>query len=78
LVTFSEENRLKVFENRVVRKILGPKRDEIKGNWRILHKRGLLTKCYLGDQIKKNGMGGRSMYYVQERENTGQNFGGEN
>jgi hypothetical protein len=26
-----------VFENRVLRKILGPKRDEITGEWRTLH-----------------------------------------
>jgi hypothetical protein len=29
-----EENRLKVFENRVLRRILGPKRDEVTGGWR--------------------------------------------
>jgi hypothetical protein len=26
-----------VFENRVLRRIFGPKRDEVKGNWRKLH-----------------------------------------
>jgi hypothetical protein len=30
-----------VFENRVLRKIFGPKRDEIIGGWRKLHKKGL-------------------------------------
>jgi hypothetical protein len=29
--------RLKVFENRVLRLIFGPKRDEITGEWRRLH-----------------------------------------
>jgi len=29
--------RLKVFENRVLRRILGPKKDEITGEWRKLH-----------------------------------------
>jgi hypothetical protein len=29
-----EENRLKVFENRVLRRIFGPKRDEVTGGWR--------------------------------------------
>jgi hypothetical protein len=29
-----EERRLRVFENRVVRKIFGPKRDEVTGEWR--------------------------------------------
>ena len=28
---------LRVFENRVLRKIFGPKRNEIKGEWRRLH-----------------------------------------
>jgi hypothetical protein len=32
-----EECRLRVFENRVLRKIFGPKRDEVTGEWRELH-----------------------------------------
>jgi hypothetical protein len=32
-----EEHRLRVFENRVLRRIFGPKRDEVTGGWRILH-----------------------------------------
>jgi len=28
---------LRVFENRVLRRILGPKRDEVTGEWRKLH-----------------------------------------
>jgi hypothetical protein len=32
-----EEHRLKVFENRVHRRIFGPKRDEVTGGWRKLH-----------------------------------------
>jgi hypothetical protein len=32
-----EEYRLRVFENRVLRRIFGPKRDEAEGGWRILH-----------------------------------------
>jgi hypothetical protein len=34
--TFWEEHRLRVFENRVLRKIFGPKREE-DGSWRKLH-----------------------------------------
>jgi hypothetical protein len=30
-----------VFENRVLRRIFGPKRDEVTGEWRILHKEEL-------------------------------------
>jgi hypothetical protein len=32
-----EESRLRVFENRVLRKAFGPKRDEATGKWRKLH-----------------------------------------
>jgi hypothetical protein len=32
-----EERRLRVFENRVLRGILGPKRDQVTGEWRKLH-----------------------------------------
>jgi hypothetical protein len=31
------EYRLRVFENRVLRRIFGPKRDEVTGEWRKLH-----------------------------------------
>jgi hypothetical protein len=36
-VTLREEYRLRVFENRVLRRILGPKRNEVMGEWRKLH-----------------------------------------
>jgi hypothetical protein len=36
-LTLREEHRLRVFENRVLRKIFGPKTDEVKGEWRKLH-----------------------------------------
>jgi hypothetical protein len=36
-LTLRKENRLRVFENRVLRKIFGPKRDEVTGEWRRLH-----------------------------------------
>jgi hypothetical protein len=32
-LTLRDEDRLKVFENRVLRKIFGPKRDEVTGGW---------------------------------------------
>jgi hypothetical protein len=32
-----EEHRLRVFENRVLKRIFGPKRDEVTGEWRKLH-----------------------------------------
>jgi hypothetical protein len=36
-LTVREERRLRVFENRVLRRISGPKRDEVTGEWRKLH-----------------------------------------
>jgi hypothetical protein len=32
-----EEHRLRVFKNKVLRRIFGPKRDEVTGGWRKLH-----------------------------------------
>jgi hypothetical protein len=32
-----EELRLRVFENRLLRRIFGPKRDEVRQEWRKLH-----------------------------------------
>jgi hypothetical protein len=33
----TEESRLREFEKRVLRRIFGPKRDEVTGEWRRLH-----------------------------------------
>jgi hypothetical protein len=44
---FREECRLRVFENRVLRRIFGPKRDETAGE------SVLLTRYYSGDQVKE-------------------------
>jgi hypothetical protein len=35
--TLMEEGGLRVFQNRVLRRVLGPKRDEVTGEWRKLH-----------------------------------------
>ena len=40
-LTLREERKLRVFENRVLRKIFGPKRDEVTGEWRKLHNKEL-------------------------------------
>jgi len=39
--TLREERRLRVFENRVLRRLFGPKKDEVKGEWRKLDKEEL-------------------------------------
>jgi hypothetical protein len=36
-LTLREEHRLRVFENRVLRRIFRPKRDEVTGGWIKLH-----------------------------------------
>jgi hypothetical protein len=36
-LTLREEHRLRVFENKVLRRIIGPKMDEVTGGWRKLH-----------------------------------------
>jgi len=36
-LTLRKERRLRVFENRVLRRMFGPKRDEVTGEWRKLH-----------------------------------------
>jgi hypothetical protein len=40
-LTLREEHRLRVFENRVLRRIFGPKRDELRGSYRKLHNEAL-------------------------------------
>jgi hypothetical protein len=54
--------RIYIFENRVLRRIFGPKRDEVTGEWRKVHneelKAVLLTRYCSGDKIEKNEMGG--------------------
>jgi len=36
-LTLREKRRLRLFENRMLRRIFGPKRDEVTGEWRKLH-----------------------------------------
>jgi len=47
-----------LFENRVLRKVFGPKRDEVTGEWRKLHNEELndLYSC-AGGKIETNEMG---------------------
>jgi len=81
-LTLREVCRLRVFENRVLRGIFGPKRDEVTGEWRNLHLRSLMIctahqiQVLLGDQIEKNKTDRAfGMYGGQKR--CIQDFGGE-
>jgi len=80
-LTLREEDRLRVFENRVLRRIFGPKRDEVTGEWRKVHN-DKLNDLYSsptigsGDKIEKNEVGGVCSTYDGE-ERCLQGFGGE-
>jgi hypothetical protein len=49
-LTLGEEHRLRVFENRVLRRIFGPKKDEVTGGWGKLHNE-FLHNLYLSSSI---------------------------
>jgi len=59
-----EESRLRVVEIRVLRRICGPKRDEVKREWRKLHNEGL-NDLYSSPNSDKfeNEMGGECSAY---------------
>ena len=52
-LTLREESRLRVFENRILRRIFGPKGDE-NGEWRRLHNEELHTLYRLLNKVKIN------------------------
>jgi hypothetical protein len=52
-VTLREEHRLRVFENRVLRRLFGPKRDEVTGEWRKLHNEELHNLYSSPDTIRQ-------------------------
>jgi hypothetical protein len=61
-LTLREEHRLRVFENRVLRGIFGPERDEVTGEWRNLHN-GELHNLYSSPDIIKQ-IKSRRMWWV--------------
>jgi hypothetical protein len=80
-LTLREEHRLRVFENRVLRRIFGPKRVEVTGEWRKLHSKELHS-LYLSpdiirqDQVKSNEVG-RACGTHGRGEKRVQGFGGK-
>jgi hypothetical protein len=59
-----EERWLKVFENRVLRRVFEHKRDEVTGEWRKLHNKELhylyRSPNNIGDKTEEHEMGGAS------------------
>jgi len=66
-----EERKLRVSENMVLRRIFGPRRDEVTGEWKSLHNEELndlysSPNICVGDKIEKNEVGwacGYSSYW---------------
>jgi hypothetical protein len=52
-LTLREEHRLRVFENRMLRRIFGPKRDDVMREWRKLHKKELRDLYFSPSIIRK-------------------------
>jgi hypothetical protein len=51
-ITLREEHRLRVSENRVLRRTFGPKKNKVIGGWRKLHNEELRSSYYSPDIIK--------------------------
>jgi len=62
-LTLREERRLRVSENRILRRIFGHERDEVTGEWRKLHNEEL-NALY---SSPKNEMGGACSAYGERR-----------
>jgi hypothetical protein len=60
-LTLREEHRLRVFENRVLRRIFEPKMDEVTRGWRKLHN-GELNNLFFSPNIRM--ITSRSMRWV--------------
>jgi hypothetical protein len=51
-LTLREKRRLRIFQNRVLRRVFGPKRDEVTGEWRKLHNEELSDRYSLPNIVR--------------------------
>ena len=65
-LTLREERRLRVFENGMLRRIFGPKRDEVTREWRRLHN-GDLNDLYYSPNIVRVVKSRRMRWAVKSR-----------
>jgi hypothetical protein len=75
-LTSREEHMLGVFENRMVRRIFGPKMDENVGGWRKLHNEELHTLYSSPNIIRMIDEMGRACSMYEGEEEFIQGFGG--
>jgi len=68
-----EERRLRVFENTVLRRVFGPKRDEVTGEWRILYNEQLIQLYSLPNTVRvvKSRRMGRAGHVARMGERRG-------
>jgi hypothetical protein len=69
-LTLREECRLRFSENRVLRRIFWPKRDEVPGEWRRLHNEDFMLSTPHQISFRKSNQGdwdGQGMWHVCRR-----------